>query len=37
MIEHIKIPQERIAVLVGPKGSTKQLIEEKSTATLNID
>ncbi len=37
MTEHIKIPQERIAVLVGPNGSTKQLIEEKSTATLNID
>ncbi|NJD76592.1 MAG: RNA-processing protein [Candidatus Methanoperedens sp.] len=37
MTEHIKIPLERIAVLVGPKGSTKELIEEKSTAMLNID
>jgi ribosomal RNA assembly protein len=37
MTEHIKIPLERIAVLVGPKGSTKELIEEESTATLNID
>ncbi len=37
MTEYIKIPLERIAVLVGPKGSTKELIEEKSTATLNID
>jgi len=37
MIEHIKVPLERIAVLVGPKGSIKELIEEKSTATLNID
>ncbi len=37
MTEHIKIPLERIAVLVGPKGRTKELIEEKSTATLNID
>lgn len=37
MIDHIKIPHERIAVIVGPKGSTKQLIEKKSTATLNID
>ncbi len=36
MIENIKIPLERIAVLVGPKGSTKELIEEKSTAMLNI-
>ncbi len=37
MTEHIKIPLERVAVLVGPKGSTKELIEEKSTAILNID
>ncbi len=37
MTEHIKIPLERVAVLVGPKGATKQLIEEKSTTTLNID
>ncbi len=37
MIEHIKIPLERIAVLVGPKGSIKELIEEKSTAMLNIE
>jgi ribosomal RNA assembly protein len=37
MTEYIKVPFERIAVLVGQKGSTKELIEEKSTATLNID
>ncbi len=37
MIEHIKIPLERVAVLVGPKGITKELIEDKSTAMLNID
>jgi len=37
MTEHIKVPLERIAVLVGQKGSTKELIEEKSTAMLNID
>ncbi|SNQ60715.1 KH domain-containing protein [Candidatus Methanoperedens nitratireducens] len=37
MTEYIKVPLERIAVLVGPKGSTKELIEEKSTTTLNID
>ncbi len=37
MTEYIKVPIERIAVIVGPKGSTKELIEEKSTATLNID
>ena len=37
MKEHIKIPLDRVAVLVGPKGSVKELIEEKSTAGLNID
>ena len=37
MTEHIKIPLDRVAVLVGPKGSVKELIEEKSTAGLNID
>ncbi len=37
MTEHIKIPLDRIAVLVGPGGSTKALIEEKSTSMLNID
>jgi len=37
MTEHIKIPLERVAVLVGPKGSVKELIEERSTASLNID
>jgi ribosomal RNA assembly protein len=37
MTEHIKIPFERVAVLVGPKGNMKELIEKKSTAMLNID
>ncbi|GFO97732.1 KH domain-containing protein [groundwater metagenome] len=37
MNEHIKIPLDRVAVLVGPKGSIKELIEEKSTAPINID
>src|SRR5574340_1769852 len=37
MKEHIKIPLERVAVLIGPKGSVKELIEEKSTARLDID
>ena len=34
---HIKIPEERIGVLVGPGGSIKNLIEEKTKATLEID
>jgi ribosomal RNA assembly protein len=37
MSEHIKIPLDRVAVLVGPKGSVKELIEEKSTTNLNIE
>lgn len=37
MTEHIKVPLERIAVLVGPKGSIREQIEEKSSAMLNID
>ena len=37
MSEHIKIPIDRVAVLVGPKGSIKELIEEKSTTALNIE
>jgi ribosomal RNA assembly protein len=37
MSEHIKIPIDRVAVLVGPKGSIKELIEEKSTTTINIE
>jgi len=37
MNEVIKIPLDRVAVLVGPKGSIKELIEEKSTTTINIE
>jgi ribosomal RNA assembly protein len=33
----IKIPEERIGVLVGPDGTTKHLIEEKTKTTLEID
>jgi ribosomal RNA assembly protein len=34
---HIKIPEERIGVLIGPDGSMKSLIEEKSKTSLEID
>jgi ribosomal RNA assembly protein len=37
MNEHIKIPLDRVAVLVGPKGSIKELIEVKSTTSINIE
>lgn len=33
----IKIPEERIGVLVGPGGSMKSFIEEKTKTTLGID
>jgi len=33
----IKIPEERVGVLVGPGGSMKRLIEEKTKTTLEID
>jgi ribosomal RNA assembly protein len=34
---HIKVPQDRIGAIIGPQGSVKKMIEERSTATLNID
>jgi len=37
MSEHIKIPLDRVAVLVGPKGSIKEFIEERSTSSINIE
>ncbi len=33
----IKIPEERVGVLVGPGGSMKHLIEERTKTTLVID
>jgi ribosomal RNA assembly protein len=34
---YVKIPHDRIGAVIGPKGSVKQLIEERSAATLDID
>jgi ribosomal RNA assembly protein len=34
---HVKIPEERVGVLIGPDGSMKKLIEEKSKTLLEID
>jgi ribosomal RNA assembly protein len=34
---YIKVPIDRVGVIIGPKGSTKKLIEKKSTAKLKID
>lgn len=36
-IRPIRIPQERIGVLIGPEGSTLQEIEERSGAELEVD
>lgn len=34
---HIKVPQDRIGAIIGPKGTVKKMIEEKSTSKLEID
>lgn len=33
----LKIPRERVAVLIGKEGSTKKQIEQSTSVTLNID
>ena len=37
MKEYVKIPLERIAVIVGPNGEVKKFIEERSATSINID
>jgi len=37
MKEYVKMPLDRIAVIVGPNGEVKEFIEEKSATNLNID
>ncbi len=37
MTTYVKVPMDRVAVIIGPAGNTKALIEKKSTASLNID
>ncbi len=34
---HIKIPDERVGVLVGPNGSVKKTLEDRTGAELDID
>ena len=33
----VKVPRERIGVLIGPEGKTKELIEQSTGVTLQID
>lgn len=37
MADHVKVPYDRIGVIVGPGGSIKKAIESKSSAVLDID
>jgi ribosomal RNA assembly protein len=37
MIEYLKVPKDRIAVIIGTHGSTKAQIEEKGEVMLDID
>ena len=37
MTTYVKVPMDRVAVIIGPGGNTKALIEKKSTASLHID
>ncbi|WP_292485755.1 KH domain-containing protein [Methanohalobium sp.] len=34
---HIKVPQDRIGAIIGPNGSVKETIEQKSASKLEID
>ncbi len=34
---HARIPEDRVAVLIGPKGRTKRAIAEKTRTTIDVD
>ncbi|MDY6964964.1 MAG: KH domain-containing protein [Halobacteriota archaeon] len=34
---HVKIPHDRIGVVIGPDGRTKKVIEKRSSTSINID
>ena len=36
-MRYIRIPMDRVAVLIGPNGSTKQLIEERTKIPLEVN
>ena len=37
MTQYVKIPKERVGVIIGPKGETKKFIEDKTACQLEID
>jgi ribosomal RNA assembly protein len=37
MQEHIKVPQDRIGVIIGVEGNVKKVIEEKTGCKLDVD
>ncbi|HDM66787.1 MAG TPA: RNA-processing protein [Thermoplasmatales archaeon] len=37
MLRYVRIPMERVAVLIGKRGETKRLIEEKTNTRIIID
>ncbi len=37
MTTHVRIPMERVAILVGPKGEVKRYIEDRTGVKLDID
>lgn len=37
MTTYIKVPIERVGVIIGPNGNTKKIIETKSTAKMDIN
>lgn len=37
MTQYVKIPKERVGVVIGPKGETKNFLEDKTACQLDID
>jgi ribosomal RNA assembly protein len=37
MTSHVRIPMDRVAVLIGPKGEVKRYIEDRTGVRLDID
>ena len=37
MTTHVKVPKERVAILIGPKGEVRRYIEDRTGVKLDID